>query len=44
MMTKKLLLSTLISALTLTLSAQPSKGTWMLGGDAHFLTNFNAER
>jgi hypothetical protein len=44
MMTKPILLSALFGALALTLSAQPSKGAWLLGGDAHFLTNFNAAR
>jgi hypothetical protein len=44
MKTKPILLSFLFGALALTLSAQPSKGAWLLGGDAHFLTNFNAAR
>jgi len=38
-MMKSLLLSALFGLCFLSLSGQPAKGTWMLGGDAHFQSN-----
>ena len=42
MMTKKLLSLALFAAFALAVTAQPAKGSWMLGGEAHFLADTKA--